>query len=315
MSMVVERPILFSGPMVRAILEGRKTQTRRVILHPERLEGLMLEGEEGEWCPYGKPGDRLWVREKQMVIARAASGNMIRVQYLADGVESGWLPYPMRLKGFPHVGRCLSYGGYRESSRITLEVTEVRRQRVQEISGADALAEGCTVDGLKTWLEPIARKAKVEPLHWLYGIDDDTTPYCYKCACKHAKELQAKPENAQKEIIVDGGWGGEEDTSQNCEICGVRLEACLTRYGVSEEMEYHGENGIYPSPGGVYNFYDMLDGGDIPTDDEDDEVPDFASRVARIGYRWLWDSINAKRGYGWDKNPGVWVPSFRRIKP
>lgn len=58
-----ERPILFSGAMVRAILAGRKTMTRRVGRHTEAMTANMMEGEEGAWCPYGQPGDRLWVRE------------------------------------------------------------------------------------------------------------------------------------------------------------------------------------------------------------------------------------------------------------
>ena len=69
-----ERPILFSAPMVRAILEGRKTQTRRVIKcnHAHVMWNPIVVNGYGGWCdehgqptpcPYGKPGDRLWVRE------------------------------------------------------------------------------------------------------------------------------------------------------------------------------------------------------------------------------------------------------------
>jgi hypothetical protein len=56
--------------------------------------------------------------------------------------ESEWIQYPERLKGIPIPGKCLAYGGYRESSRLTLEVMAVRVERVQEITPEDAEAEG-----------------------------------------------------------------------------------------------------------------------------------------------------------------------------
>ena len=127
-SLIREKPIPFSGPMVRAILDRAKTQTRRVA--------------KPQHAPYSV-GDRLWVREKQRVIARANGGTKIQVCYEADGAESDWLPYPSRLKGFPHVGKCLAYGGYKESARLWLRVTGVRAERLQEISEDDAVAEGC----------------------------------------------------------------------------------------------------------------------------------------------------------------------------
>lgn len=162
-----ERPILFSGPMVRAILEGHKTQTRRVlpianfwdppVTHWEHWfqnrwkpvrEGV-TQGTEAK-CPYGKPGDRLWVRERARLV-EADDGSpfvsgcrpnaRVRVRYEADGTLSDWLPYPTRLASLG-VGRCVPNGCYREASRITLEITDVRVERVQAISEEDARAEG-----------------------------------------------------------------------------------------------------------------------------------------------------------------------------
>lgn len=143
-----ERPILFSGPMVRAILVGNKTQTRRVIKpQPVRLadnpswpthawgdaEGggywvawhqndMTATEAIGEYCPYGKPGDFLWVRETHVV---TAGGNVL---YKADN---------------PDLTNCRpSIFMTRQHSRITLEVVSVRAQRLQEISEADMIAEG-----------------------------------------------------------------------------------------------------------------------------------------------------------------------------
>lgn len=137
---IKERPILFSAPMVRAILAGTKTQTRRVIKpHPQMVtdhrmapwEGdpavlMELLASTGRRCPYGQPGDRLWVRE-----AWADCDKLVR--YYADEDV-----HPLRRKR-PSIHMP------RWASRITLEVTGVRVERLQDISEADALAEGVNV--------------------------------------------------------------------------------------------------------------------------------------------------------------------------
>lgn len=171
-----EKPILFSAPMVRALLAGTKSVTRRLVRRPERYtdsqweqavphnhgEGahelfghcyLRVPAHDGETlndcvmggrerAPY-EPGDRLWVRERMRVLeVRAFMGaEQVRVRYEADGTESGWRPYPHRLAP-PVVGKCLAYGGHREVSRIALEVTSVRVERLHEITEEDAWAEG-----------------------------------------------------------------------------------------------------------------------------------------------------------------------------
>lgn len=166
-----ERPILFSAPMVRALLDGSKTQTRRVcksqpyangfkfdghdiLCHndylppsamlmdvkrgPHRYTTSDAEGWEVE-CPYGHPGERLWVRETFMhepadycweasvsIPCRPAE-TAYRADHPVSQPGEGWKPSI-------HMPRALS--------RIDLEVTGVRVERLQDISGSDALAEG-----------------------------------------------------------------------------------------------------------------------------------------------------------------------------
>ena len=121
-----ERPILFSAPMVRAILEGRKTQTRRVARTPPHpVHGHRLAAAT---CPYGQPGDRLWVRETW----GPCDGGFC---YRADEPE-GSTAKPDDGRWHPSIHML------REASRITLEVTGVRVERLQSISDDDAIAEG-----------------------------------------------------------------------------------------------------------------------------------------------------------------------------
>lgn len=131
-----DRPIIFSGAMVRAILDGTKTQTRRVI----RLgRGVSILGDgnlaqrDDHRCPYGEPGDRLWVKETHQIRQRVIGSRLTArtetwVNYRADAENvERWRP---------------SIYMPRWASRITLELTDVRVQRVQSISEEDARAEG-----------------------------------------------------------------------------------------------------------------------------------------------------------------------------
>ena len=167
-----ERPILFSGPMVLALLAGTKTQTRRAAKLPvvcaegsvsEVVPSLLpnrgdlwdfrrrLDNPMAVRCPYGQPGDRLWVRETwspdptdvdgwgYTAWAGCREGQIAGVperfrhprfcNYAAD-----WLHGPIRWTPSIHMPRW--------ASRITLEITSVRVERLQDISEADALAEG-----------------------------------------------------------------------------------------------------------------------------------------------------------------------------
>jgi hypothetical protein len=226
---VTERPILFSGPMVRAILEGRKTQTRRVVaplskrfpvvnlrlvggrVNPEysgRHDDPMSWGwpyaEDGahapigswlEWCPYGRAGDRLWVRETFCgPVLHSTDGQLVELYHYRASEEQ-----PRNHRG-EVIQWTPSIHMPRVACRLVLEVTGVRVERLQDISRDDAIAEGLTkeIGQIETW--------------WLNGLD----------TCGH-----------------------------------------------------------FLSPAECY--------------------------------RWLWDSLNAKRGFGWAVNPWVWVVEFRRV--
>jgi hypothetical protein len=196
-----ERPIPFRGEGVRAILDGWKTMTRKVIKeihttfelkdqwgveflftrwleHNQKIQRQQLK------CPYGKPGDRLWVRE---TFTYDEYENIDG----GSGIREGTLEY--KADSDRKIGWRTSIHMPRWASRILLEITDIRVERVQDISESDVIKEGC---GLQR-------------------------------------------------------WSGDE-------------------------------------------FY---------------KWPKTA------GFAELWDSINKKRGYGWDVNPWVWVISFKRIKP
>lgn len=235
-----EHPIIFSGSMVRAILDGKKTQTRRVIKHqpsgPEifppnqfcdqwyfRDAYYACEGNDiGRYvsCPYGVVGDRLWVRETfcpinitQPLERYTLSCYRARVKF-AYAADHATQYRPVDAAGNERLWKPAIHMP-RWASRITLEVVSVRADRLQEISEADARAEGASCC---LWYEP---------------------------------------------------FGKEEGDSIN--LSGDAI------------------NPVHPSHGGERGI------------------------SYRNGFATLWDSINAKRGYGWDTNPYVWVIEFKKV--
>ncbi len=170
-----ERPILFSGPMVRAILEGQKTQTRRVMKpQPAYRENESISGHFGTWfhnwnldhsactiddiikyCPYGQPRDRLWVRETWGVGCRPCPRNGWRdgIEYRAD---EAYLEDSDDLTLYEPEGAPDDFyadynkTGWRPSihmprwiCRLLLDVKAVRVERLNDISEDDCKAEGC----------------------------------------------------------------------------------------------------------------------------------------------------------------------------
>ena len=230
-----EHPIIFSSEMVRAILDGRKTQTRRIIkpqpevcpietrppAYPESIlwhvskdggiyGGLLTHKEFTKYCLYGQVGDRLRLKEDYKYIIQ---GDLVityyKYSYKKDRVEYTPLSYLDKktrrklIKGRKDVWKSKLLM-FKFMARIWLEITNIRVERVQDISEEDCIAEG---------IELIYGKRNLSP------------------------------------------FSGYKDYSGLVEVCG-----------------------------------------------------------ATASFHTLWDSLNAKRGYAWDKNPWVWVIEFRKAK-
>ena len=209
MIMMVERSILFNGEMVRAILDGRKTQTRRVV-NEELITPLVLLptvfGREPNFdssiCPFGKPDDRLWVKEEWChesdddESARAAHEDLIspsKMRYRATEIY----PESLRWRPLTHMPRW--------ACRIVLEITDVRVERLQDASWSDIHLEGhpeccsggfsgvgidgepiecdqcTTAEGPMRWFIPFWNS--IQPKHpW------DTNPFVFVLSFKRVEE-------------------------------------------------------------------------------------------------------------------------------
>lgn len=181
---MADRPILFSGAMVRGLLREieapgtGKTMTRRMAWRPisEQFREQVAQvappgiphtiGAQPSLWQKVMPGDRLWVRERTKCIA--VRGEEIKVRYDADGYEPGvWLPFPSRLRFTPRAGELLSMGCYLEASRITLDVSATKIERLQDISEADAMAEGVQLKVDQDGNRLVDIGSKHSPLHYI----------------------------------------------------------------------------------------------------------------------------------------------------
>lgn len=162
-------PILFSGEMVRAILDGRKTQTRRVIKPQPLLSNVALgcasaeerQRLELQWlvdndCPHGKPGDLLWVRETWLELDRSGWCDPAKPKDWYDAAFGRINAIAYRANADTEAERIRKEYGYkwrpsifmpRWASRLTLRVVDVRVEQVKNISDMDVLAEGIPQKG------------------------------------------------------------------------------------------------------------------------------------------------------------------------
>lgn len=216
----IERPILFSSEMVRAILDGRKCQTRRVIKpqfsktwgygvrnqDPEYFSAHVdIKEPNGEWrwlrCPYGKRGDTLWVRETWAIFASSydfeygwegvglvdigipktkPESKCYNVVYAADGY---WAEEGERWRPSIHMPRW--------ASRITLEITNIRVERLFDISQEDAQAEGVSIEDTRTLTHVGAFAITWDKINKKrgYGWEGGTNPWVWAITFRRLQPL------------------------------------------------------------------------------------------------------------------------------
>ena len=193
-----ERPVIFNSEMVRAILDGRKTQTRRVMaVQPEsnqfgllRITDSTKRSDIGKYhwaesnatgthqrsalfsCPFGQGGDRLWVREAyqgplfnfdQMETYLEDTSKFERPEFCEYRADGGKTPEYYDADDNLRFGWKPSIHMPRWASRITLEITGVSVERLQDISEEDAIAEGGTKHFNIDWFGPLWAS--------IYGVD------------------------------------------------------------------------------------------------------------------------------------------------
>lgn len=320
------KPILFSPPMVRAIRENRKLQTRRTITKaiPDLVELLRDDTENApdsvfihdakcpSFCDFScggeivkapyQPGDVLRVREPWRAPKRYDHLKPRDIPvgtptfYEADGspeVRSD------EVWGKPRLGRFMCAWMAREF----VLVKAVRAERVQDITEADAIAEGLTPDLCSTIFDRAAGRVDMKTGYYLrLGDRDSGDTYCDRCiAAAHKKH--------GGEVIAE--HMPEVDSPRWCETCGSLLEHTLTDYGVDEEL------GIGCNPEDDMNWVSPVSGGDARilaalawNQQYDKENRHRWGRIARIAFPTLWDSIHGPGA--WHRNDWVWAYTFSR---
>lgn len=204
-----ERPILFSTDMIKAILDGKKTMTRRIVkpqpyqqgwagtiplyqfgeyTHGHKLHGQFKQDEIFEVCPYGLPDDRLWVRETWAAMALYDKLPPINIP---EGTPIWYKDSDVDMPS----GCGDDMGKWRPSifiprwaSRITLEITEVRVERLQEIQPYDAEKEGFALAGLKQCCSACDTKD-----HSYYGGHIHFAEYWQKLNAKRGYSWESNP--------------------------------------------------------------------------------------------------------------------------
>ena len=192
-------------------------------------------------------------------------------------------------------------------ARTYWKIVDVRPERLQDITVADAKAEGVTFDAISNILADYDT-ADVRPHHWMHNHPDGAAEsYCDECIDKAVDAERKKyPDD---DIQSDGGYDTPESEGvQCCEICGKLVEYNLLESGIREEVDHFEEHGFdLNKPRHAHELERIFVEADYIED------ADLKDRVYRLGFFVLWDSINAKKS-PWKSNPWVWRYEGRRVE-
>lgn len=318
-----EHPLLLNADTVRAILDGRKTQTRLIIKpQPKTISPPIdayynikwknqLFAFEGDLLPYApyQVGDKLYVREAVRPICYPYRDGKFNygaylIEYMADNLlvkcpdeMEEWWEHNWHIRPSTKIPNILMP---KLCARTWLTVTGGRVERVQDISPEDIIAEGVTFDLIENMLPP----TKTKQGHWISGGDyDQSLSYCFECAAKIVKKLN----EGQGEYVVDGGWENHgSDYSEHCEDCDFLLNYWPTDHCLETELDgFEQAEGITElSNEDRYSFKVIC--GAAPDRDKN-----IQSRVMKLCWRYLWESIYPG---SWERNDWVLVREFSRSK-
>ncbi len=302
---------LFKPELRQANRDGRKTMTRRVVKLPD--PSWILGKRPASWgpqddvwpfytmtdptgtyptgirSPRGKPGDVWYMMEP----LNRADGKHV---YYCDTGGRVYVDDKPALWTWQR-GILSSIHMPCWAARTFLTITDVRVERLQDISVEDIKREGVTYKTAIKAIANLAARAHVRPHHWIHGADEGIS-YCDRCidkAVRKAKRESSDPD----EICADGGWSQEEGGVSLCETCGSLVEYSLLNAG--QEIQHFDD--YWPKKMTPREAYELDRIFDSLLPDDDSGLP--------LAWRAVWDSINAKRGYPWESNPWVWVYSYR----
>jgi hypothetical protein len=333
-----EKPILFSAPMVRALMNTKpgswpaepvdpskpyKRMTRRVITKINGIGPITEFGNsdtpEYKWhfrdkhlrwhdvndvVPRYKVGDILWVRE---TFTKVPNGDYIyRADPIFDGCGKGDISWDWTPSIFMP----------REAARIFLEVKDVMVEQLQDITEEDAKAEGVGKGWLENWIEQFGN---FSPANWFY-YDSENRYWCDKHIDRALKQfkrdvrsgkikvdcLQGLPPKSVMEEIDGYSHDDclEEEHPLQCETCGEPLRFSALESLIGDDFdEYLGD---------TWNKYHIPLIESLLCNYEKEFLG--KPNIHRLMFRALWDTLNAKRGYSWDSNPCVYVYEFMRVK-
>jgi hypothetical protein len=241
MSAVRECPILFSGEMIRPLLDGRKTQTRRVVKIPN-------------YATFDHAQASSWDRDAAQWRANHPSMSDETLGHLLGGRTTGAYLLCNRTDGDDgiHVARC-PHGEI--GDRLWVRETFMGPAHIGDGE------QGCVGFGV------------------LYRADNSFVEDRFGCGCEGPCS-GVRIEHPWKPSIFMPRWASR----LTLKITDVRVERVQS---ISEE--------------------------DAKAEGITEDYPEHECNSFADGYRWLWDSLNAKRGYGWDVNPWVWALSFGRV--
>jgi hypothetical protein len=343
MSHAKATPICFTSDLAPEVAAGVKTMTRRLmppVKHPHWTAwtyypdaGIAIEtgpdypdGDDDELrCPYGRPGDLLWQREKHALFdsrGEASDSHNAVLALFPDGAFSirERRALPVKLSGDLEHGRLRSQAVWRSGrflprwgSRATLRVEEIGIEQVQRITEADAVAEGMSLGLLFPLLERRVMRVRPDAPSILTVNGDPYGIYCGVCGRRSMRSLTERVARklAYSEIRHPNldlrRFEKPVDSSLECKTCRRALDHVLT--GPASRLALEMPSVSTPlQPLEAWNLMHAIEGALADLQATDGHT--LPGKIARICFRVIWDRIHKQDHARWEANPQVWRVRF-----